>query len=438
MSRLQRRLLGYLSLSEWKTRLIFWAGALAVGGVAAVFAIAGNWAMDLHDRILAHSPWWTLLLAPGGMMLAVLGTRTLFPGTQGSGIPQAIAALRVGDEALRHRLLSLRVAFGKILLTLMGLFSGASTGREGPTVHVGASMLISLSRYTRFPRSYIEHGLILAGGAAGIAAAFNTPIAGIIFAIEEMARFYEERATGTLLVAVILAGIIALAVLGNYSYFGTTDAALSGARAWLAVPVCGLAGGLAGGLFGRVLVAGSRWLAPAVRKRPLLVAGACGLVVAALGLLSHGSSYGTGYDQARHVLIGDAAHDWSFPFYKMIATWASYFSGIPGGVFSPSLAIGAGLGDNLAFIVPSAPAAAVVVLGMVAYFTGVVQTPITAAVIVMEMVNDHSMVIPIMATAFIALGTSKLVNHEPIYWALAQEFMGTAKPDENANRPAPI
>jgi len=425
----QRRLLGYLSLQEWKVRLIFWSGALAVGIVAALFAIAGNWAIQLHNRVLAHSPWWSLLLAPVGFVLAVACTRSLFPGTQGSGIPQAIAALRIGDEELRHSVLSLRIAFGKILLTLLGLFSGASIGREGPTVHVGASMLMALGRFTKFPRRYIEHGLILAGGAAGIAAAFNTPIAGIIFAIEEMARVYEERATGTLLVAVILAGITSMAMLGNYTYFGTTGAILPDAHAWLAVLVCGLAGGLAGGLFSRGLIASTHWLAPSLTRRPLVIAAACGLIVAALGLLTHGVTYGTGYEQARLVLVSDAYPDWGFPFYKIAATLASYASGIPGGIFSPSLSTGAGLGADLSFLVPGAPMAAVVILGMVGYFTGVVQTPITAAVIVMEMVNDHSMVIPIMATAFIALGTSKVVCHEPIYWTLAQEFIGAATRD---------
>ena len=417
------RLLGYLSVRDWKTRLIFWSGALAVGCLAALFTFGSNWVMGLHDRILAHSRWWTLLLSPLTLVAVVFLTRRLFPGTQGSGIPQSIAALRSDDDRVRKRLLSPRVAGGKILMTLLGLLGGASIGREGPTIHVGASVMYSMGRFTRFPPHYLRHGLIMAGGAAGIAAAFNTPIAGIIFAIEEMARFYEERATGMLLVAVIIAGIVALGFMGNYSYFGESSAHFIQLRDWIAVPMCGVVGGLLGGTFSHVLVAGIRRLRPLMGRYALVIAAVCGLAVAGLGLLSSGASYGTGYEQARHVLMGDHDIGRGFPFYKMLATLSSYFSGIPGGIFSPSLSAGAGLGADLAPLMPYAPVGTVILLGMVGYFTGVVQTPLTASVIVMEMVNDHSMVFPIMAAAFIALGASKLICREPIYWSLAEEFL---------------
>lgn len=272
----------------------------------------------------------------------------------------------------------------------------------------------------------------MAGGAAGIAAAFNTPIAGVIFAIEEMARFYEERATGMLLVAVIIAGIVAMAFFGNYSYFGETSAHFSRLRDWIAVPMCGVIGGLLGGAFSQSLVAGTRGLKRFSSRRGLVIAGACGLIIAGLGLASHGATYGTGYEQARGVLTGEGDTDIAFPFYKMLATLASYYSGIPGGIFSPSLSAGAGLGRDLAPFMPYISVNTVVLLGMVGYFTGVVQTPLTASVIVMEMVNDQSMVFPIMAAAFIALAASKVLCRQPVYWALADEFMASkARPPDS-------
>ena len=423
---------GYLSVRDWKTRLVFWSGALVVGMISALFALGSNWMMARHARLLSGSPWWTLLLAPLVLMAVAFLTRHVFPGSQGSGIPQAIAALRSDDDSLRRRVLSPRVAVGKVLMTLLGFLSGASIGREGPSVHIGASVMYSMGRFTRFPSHYVRHGLIMAGGAAGIAAAFNTPVAGIIFAIEEMARFYEERATGMILVAVIIAGIAALGFLGNYSYFGESSAHFDQLRDWIAVPMCGVIGGLLGGSFSRLLVAGMRRLRPFLARRGLLIACLCGLAVAGLGLLSHGATYGTGYDQARHVLLGERDMGLGFPFYKMLATLASYFSGIPGGIFSPSLSAGAGLGADLAPLMPYVSVSTVVLLGMVSYFTGVVQTPLTASVIVMEMVNDHSMVFPIMATAFIALAVSKLVCRQPIYWSLAEEFLG-----DETQEPAP-
>lgn len=411
-----------LSLPHWKTRLVLWSGALLVGALAAGFGLAGELASEWQARIRAHSRYWPLLLTPAGMMLAVWLTRRFFAGAEGSGIPQTIAALDNSDRSFRRRVLSLRIAAGKLLLTVFGLFSGASIGREGPTVHLGAAVMYGLGRLVRFPHHLMERGLIIAGGAAGVGAAFNTPIAGVLFAIEELARSFEERSSGVLLTAVIIAGVVALALLGNYSYFGSTDARLQTSGDWLAVPVCGIAGGFLGGCFSRLLIAGRRLLRPLAGRHPVLLAGACGLALVLLALSSGDAVYGTGYHEARGIVTGGDAPP-LFGVTKLLATALSYLAGIPGGIFSPSLSAGAGFGAMFAEWLPGTPVAAVVLLGMVAYFAGVVQTPITASVIVMEMTQNHAMILPIMATAFLAAATSRLICRRPVYQALAQEFL---------------
>src|SRR5581483_7169348 len=166
-----------LSRRNWRMRLVLWGGAIAVGAIGVAFAWAANRAQDLFLSLLV-SPWLTLLITPLGFVLCAWLTRVVFPGAQGSGIPQAIAARKLKDDAARRRLLSLRLTVGKILLTLIGLFTGASIGREGPTVQVGASIMLTAARLGGMGR---QRGLILAGAAAGVAAAFNTPLAGIVF-----------------------------------------------------------------------------------------------------------------------------------------------------------------------------------------------------------------------------------------------------------------
>src|SRR4029077_17474233 len=138
--------------------------------------------------------------------------------SQGSGIPQAIAARQLTDHAARGRLVSIRIAIGKVLLTLLGLLCGASAGREGPPGQGGASIMFALGRMS--PRR--QPGLILAGAAAGVAAAFNTPLARIVFGIEEMSRAFETRTSSLIVGAVIAAGLTSLALMGNYTYFGTS------------------------------------------------------------------------------------------------------------------------------------------------------------------------------------------------------------------------
>ena len=413
----QRKL---FSASAWRVRLVFWIGAVMVGLVCALFAILADYADVVFRAIIGLGDWIPLVMTPLVMVGLVWATRKIFPGSEGSGIPQAIASL---ESSRKSAVLSLRIAIGKILLTLTGLLVGASIGREGPSVHIGASVMYTLGRYARFPAHYMERGLILAGGAAGIAAAFNTPLAGIVFAIEEMSKQFEQRTSGLVTIAVVIAGVTAQAALGPYHYFGTSDAVMTEMKSWTAVPICGVVGGLLGGLFSTVLINGARLLTPVIKARPYHVALVCGLVVAVLGYVSDYSSSGTGYAAARSIIMGEANWDPFYPLLKMGSTVASYLSGIPGGLFAPSLATGAGVGENLGHWLPVAPMSVMILLGMVGYFSGVVQSPLTAFIIVMEMTNNQEMPLELITTSFIAYGVSHLLCPQPIYHALSRAFL---------------
>ena len=420
----------FFNRSTWRMRLIFWLGAVIVGVFAAVFALMGEVADDFFRRQVASTTWLPFIVTPLGLVAVSWLTRNVFVGTEGSGIPQTLIGLQDTSSDICKRLLSIRVAIGKVLLTVMGLFCGASIGREGPTVHLGAAIMYSIGRYAHVPARYLERGLILTGGGAGIAAAFNTPLAGIVFAIEEMARSFDRRNSSMMLIGIILAGMTAIAIhQNNYNYYGSTPADLDFSWVWVGVVVCGLIGGALGGTFSQVLIVGSRKLRPLMQYHALKVAFVCGLIVAFLGLLSGGLVYGSGYAEAQQIVscTGSSSCDvetgFFYPILKILATTASYLSGVPGGIFAPSLASGAGLGSNLAAFFPVELASTIVVLGMVGYFSGVVQTPITAFIIVMEMTDNQDLVLAMMATSLIASGTSKLICRKPIYVALAENFM---------------
>ena len=414
---------------EWQRRLVFWCGAISVGLVAILFAVACEWANGIFHKILAISPYLPLLLTPIGLVLIVFTTRKYFPGSQGSGIPQVIASLDPKESSkIREQVLSLRVTIGKIMLTIIGLMCGTSVGREGPTVQIGASIMHKLGSLARFPQHDLEKGLILAGGAAGVAAAFNTPLAGIVFAIEEMSRSFEEHNSTTILMTVIIAGVTSLALLGNYSYFGHTSESLGFGKQWYVVIICGIAGGIVGGAFSRALIEVNKGLVGTMgswmRENPIAFAGVCGLLLALVGLASGNNTYGSGYNEAKSILDGKAVLPESYGLLKMTATLLSYISGIPGGIMAPSLSAGAGLGSNIASFFTSAPMGATIILGMVAYFAGVTQAPITAFVIVMEMIDNHEMVLPLMAAAFIAKACSRLVCPAPLFHTTAMNFIG--------------
>ncbi|TXN62308.1 chloride channel protein, partial [Methylobacterium sp. WL6] len=173
-----------------------------------------------------------------------------------------------------------------------------------------------------------------------------------------------------------------------------------------------------------------RWIA----RHPIAFAGLCGLGVALAGLASGGSIYGTGYEEAKALLHGDSAARLDFAPLKFCATALSAISGIPGGLFAPSLAVGAGLGGMLQDVFPGVPIGALVLTGMVAYLAGVLQAPITAFVIVTEMTQDHAMMIPLMIAAVLADAASKTVCRTGLYHTLAEIMLARVEPAKDETR----
>ena len=432
--------LPWLSFGRWQNRILFVGIALLAGLAAIVFAIGADIAIEIHREVV-HLAWWSsLIVAPAGFALIIWLTRRFFPGCEGSGIPQAIAASLTEDSAIRKRLLSPRIIFGKISLTLIGLLSGASIGREGPSVQVGASILNLISGKRKNGRIAPTKDLIVAGGGAGVASAFNTPLGGIMFAIEELSRYRAFRANSTTLVAVIFAGLMSLATLGNYTYFGRTPAAVGWPEGLWPVLLCGVLGGLAGGISTRLLIASSRALPGRIglfkRERPVAFAAACGLATAIIGLSTGGMTWGTGYAESKAALEGTAGLPIYFMFAKAAVIWIAFISGIPGGIFAPALAIGAGLGANVALMLGIDHNPAILVLGTVAFLAGITQSPITSFVIVMEMTANHQMLLPLMSAAVVAQGFSRSVAPVPLYDALAIDILKRLTHEEKERKVA--
>lgn len=420
-----RALLGheFFAPVQWQRRLALWSGGVLVGLAAIAFAKLATLSYELFVRLLGISPYLPLLVTPAVFAMLAYVTRGKLAAARGSGIPEVIAAISVDSHKFRQRMLALPVALGKMLMTLVGLAAGASIGREGPTVHVGASLMYWLGQRFGFDNPRQASRFILAGGGAGLAAAFNTPLAGIVFAIEELAGAYEHRVSGIILTTVIFAGVVSLGLMGNYSYFGIVDTDLPLGQSWLAILLCGVCGGIGGGLYSRIILLERGPLQQIAKLRaswPVMFALCCGLLLAVLGIASGSQIYGTGYDQAHQLVQGTATAQAPFGLMKMGANILSYWAGIPGGIFSPALAVGAGMGNTLAAWLPAADHSAVVLLGMAGFLAGVTQTPITSAVISLELTANHNMVVPLLAVCLLARGISSLACRTPVYRAFAE------------------
>ncbi|OYX66700.1 MAG: chloride channel protein [Sphingomonadales bacterium 32-64-17] len=409
-------------VDDWTRRVATMVSAVLIGLVALVFATVGDRAQDLFLDLTAEYGWLPLVLTPVMFVLIALLTRKLAPEARGSGIPQVIAAGRHPDSEQTLKLVSLRAALAKMVLTVMSLFGGASVGREGPTVQLGAALMVAVHRALRVK---VSAGVLIAGGAAGVAAAFNAPLAGIAFAIEELAVAYEQRVAVMVMGAVMIAGLTAQGLAGNYVYFGEIEGSLPVASILIAAPLAGLAGGVLGGLFSRLMLAlrgpDGRWTS-LLGQRPLVTALVCGIIVGVLGFLTAGQVSGTGYEATRALLAGEEGDLWFGPA-KFVAALATSVSGIPGGIFAPSLAAGSGFGQLLTVLFPSDQAGVIVLMGMAGYFTGVVRAPLTTVIILSETTGMSGAIVPLFATALIGDWAGSKVCKERLYHALAKDFL---------------
>ncbi|MGZ5198900.1 MAG: chloride channel protein [Telluria sp.] len=415
-------------LADWR---LWWGRGVvvAVAAIAGLTVVGFTWLCDqaahVFGRMVAGHWWLPLLASPAVAAAVVWLTRRFAPGAAGSGIPQVMATLDpAAVPPVRGLFVSLRLTVAKIALTASGLLGGLSLGREGPSVQVAAGVMLQARRFMPAGAAVNAHGLLVAGGAAGIAAAFNTPLAGVMFAIEELARSPERRSSGLIIAAIVLAGLIAVSAHGNSTYFGVIHAPAIGFALFLPGLLVTVLAGLAGGLFSRLLVASmggqGRDIASRLRARhPVVFAACCGLAVALIGIASGGASFGSGYASTRHMVEGTAAMPPVYALFKFVATWLTSWSGVPAGIFAPSLAIGAAIGNDVALFAYHAQVPALIALGMVGFLAAATQAPLTAFIIVMEMVDGHAMVLSLMACALVAGVVARAVS-PPLYPTLAR------------------
>ncbi|CAN7300739.1 chloride channel protein [Acidovorax sp. Leaf76] len=427
---------------RWLDRTIVLACACAAGLCVVAFTLMADAAFELFMHIYHWRGGWAVLVwMPAVTVAVVWATRRWAPGAAGSGIPQVMTALEPAlDANQRGRFVSLWLSFAKIVLASAGFLAGLSIGREGPSVQVAAGVMHHARRWFD-PRSGITaHALLVAGGAAGIAAAFNAPLAGVVFAIEELSRKMESRSSGVIITAIVLAGLMGVSVFGNLSYFGRIQVPRLDWDALVPGLAVALACGVLGGLFAKLLAAsltGRTERMSRLRARFPLRFAACGaLVVAVIGLVTGGATFGAGSEAVKHMLAGQADVPALYVTLKFIATWLSAWLGVPGGIFAPSLSIGAGVGHNVSVLLGSDIGPALIAMGMAAFLAAVTQAPLTAFIIVMEMVDGHAMVLSLMAAAMLASLVSRMLAR-PLYETLAMAMLHNLAPPPPAVDPAP-
>ena len=420
----------YLDIRQQR-RLIFPRAALVglcAGLVALFFRAALTGADALRNGLIAwaqHMQAWgwifPILFSALGAGISVAITRRYAPEASGSGIPHL--------EAVLHRFRKLewkRVLPVKFIGGILSIGSGMALGREGPTVQMGGAVGDATSKWLKVPpRERLT--LISAGAGAGLAAAFNAPLSGLIFVLEEVRRDFQPLVFGAVFIAAAIADIIVRIGAGQFPVFAVPSYPLPPLTSLPIFALLGIMAGLLGVLFNRGLLTAVRLYARLPDRFVLPAAAITGGVIGLVGWFSP-LMIGSGNSLAESVLKGDmllAAIPLFFAI-RFLLTTSSYGSGAPGGIFAPLLVLGALIGlaigqisHNLAPAIVPIPAVFAVV-GMAAYFSAIVRAPLTGIMLIVEMTGNYSLMLPLLVACFCAYAVAEALKDLPIYEALLE------------------
>lgn len=418
----QRPRIPTLRLSEQRLFLVL---SIVVGILAGLAAVLFALTIELTMRALfGLSPSsLRLLLVPAIVSLAAgVLLAWVFPGVRGSGIPQTKTAFHLEDGRIPAR-----VPFGKFITGVLCIGSGHSLGREGPSVQIGAGIASVIGQAFRLSNARVKE-LVPVGAAGALSAAFNTPVAAVIFALEEIIGDLNASLIGSTVIASVASVMVARSILGNEPLFHVPTYDLAHPTELGAYALLGIAGGLVSLVFCKGLLA-IRGRFARLPARSQVVQPAIGGVFAGIVLVLVPGILGAGYEQVDHALNG------RLPLMtlallgaaKLVGTMASYSSGNAGGIFAPTLFMGAMLGGAVGTLLdavspfPTAGPGAYALVGMGTLFAGIVRAPMTSVFMIFEITQDYQILVPLMIANLLSFVISRRYQPVPIYHALLRQ-----------------
>lgn len=396
-----------------------------------MYAQIFQWGEKLLATILQWHDWLIFIIAPIGFILSWWLVKEFAPNAKGSGIPQVMASIELAnpkENKLIRELLSIKIIIIKILSSVILVIGGGAVGREGPTIQIAGSIFRKVNEYLPdwWPK-ISKKNMIMTGAAAGLSAAFNTPLGGIVFAVEELAKTHINYFKTALFSAVIIAGLTAQTFAGSYLYLGypkTNDVSL-----WIMFPVIlvAITSGILASQLSVYMLKISKWKRRLkTNKANIIFLLATSLTIASIAYFINVEVLGSGKEIMERILYTSDKHeDWYVPLLRMIGPALSFTSGGAGGIFAPALTGGATVGSVIAgFINLSPNETNVVVLGgMVAFLTGITRAPFTSAIIVLEMTDRHSLIFHLMLAGMVSSLASLLVSRYSLYDMLKVGFL---------------
>jgi chloride channel protein, CIC family len=395
-------------------------GALVGLVVVAFILLTGRLAARMYPA--GGSGWRRVLVPTLGSLITGYLLYRYFPYARGSGVPQTKTALHIEEGRI-----SFRTVLGKFFCCSASLASGIALGREGPAVQVGAGLASVIARRLRLSKEQVK-ALVPVGGAAALAAAFNTPIAAVLFSLEEIVGDLHAPVLGSVVISSATSWMVLHLVLGDEPLFHVSGYRLVNPVEFAIYALLGVVGGLVSVAFVKLLLrlrahflALPKWT---VWFQPI----AGGLTVGLMGYFFP-EVLGVGYTSVEKVLAGDLVLKVVviLAVLKLVASAVCYASGNAGGIFSPSLFIGAMLGAAVGsvahLLLPqyTAGPGAYALVGMGTAFAGIVRTPLTSVIMIFEVTRDYTIIVPLMISNLIAFFISYRLQRQPIYEALPRQ-----------------
>lgn len=420
----------------------FWIGSVITGFFAVMYAQVFAWGEHLMNFIFDWHAWMIFIIAPIGFVLSWWLVKEFAPNAKGSGIPQVMAAVELANPK-EHRkirnLLSIKIIFFKILSSVILVIGGGAVGREGPTIQIAGSVFRKVNEYLPewWPK-ISKKNMIMTGAAAGLAAAFNTPLGGIVFAVEELSKTHINYFKTALFTAVIIAGLTAQTLAGSYLYLGypkTNDVSL---MVMFPIILVAAAAGIMASQLSVIMLKINTWKKKKLKtdKANVIFLIICALIIASIAYFINREILGSGKEIMERVLFTQDKHeDWYVPILRMLGPALSFTSGGAGGIFAPALTAGASIGSVISGIIHLTPneTNVVILAGMVAFLTGITRAPFTSAIIVLEMTDRHSLIFHLMLAGMVSSIASILVSRHSLYDVLKVNFLAEIRSKDEQN-----
>jgi CIC family chloride channel protein len=420
-----RRLIGWVEALRRRESQLALVLSLVIGALVGLVVVAfilltGRLAAGMYPP--GGTGWRRLLVPTLGSLVTGFFLYRYFPFARGSGVPQTKTAVFIRDGRI-----SFRTVVGKFFCCSTSLASGIALGREGPAVQIGAGLASVISRRLGLSKEMVK-AMVPVGGAAALAAAFNTPIAAVLFSLEEIMGDLHAPILGSVVLSSATSWMVLHLVLGDEPLFHVTAYHLTNPWEFAVYAVLGVVGGLGAVAFVKLLLRLRRWFLDLPERTRWLQPVAGGLTVGLMGIFLP-QVLGVGYPQVERVLAGDMALRILIllAVLKILATAVCYASGNAGGIFGPSLFIGAMIGGSvgsvahLLFPQSTSGPGAYALVGMGAAFAGIVRTPLTSVIMIFELTRDYTIIVPLMISNLIAFFISQRLQSQPIYEALARQ-----------------